>query len=63
VFSFGEIDLYQQYVPEEGSWIDSAQHWFKRKTGIAPVMFFGRGIFNYSFGLIPKRRPVTVVSK
>jgi len=30
---------------------------------IAPVIFFGRGIFQYSFGMLPKRMPITVVGK
>lgn len=63
MFSFGEIDLYDQIIPEENSWLDNAQRWFKKVTGIAPVLFFGRGVFNYSFGLIPRRVPVTVVGK
>ena len=29
--------------------------------GFAPVMFLGRGIFNYSLGIVPHRRPLTVV--
>lgn len=63
VFSFGEIDLYDQFIPEDNSWIDTIQRWVKKVTGIAPVIFFGRGVFNYSFGLVPRRVPVTVVGK
>lgn len=38
VFSFGEIELYEQWVPQEGSMLDAVQHWVKEKTGIAPVV-------------------------
>lgn len=61
VFSFGETDLFEQVYAEEGSLLESFQTWFKKKTGVAPVLFFGRGIFNYSFGILPRRKPVTVV--
>lgn len=37
--------------------------WVKKKTGILPIIFFGRGIFNYSFGILPRRVPVTVVGE
>lgn len=29
----------------------------------APVLFYGRGVFQYTFGMIPHRRPVHVVGK
>jgi len=29
--------------------------------GLIPVIFFGRGIFNYTFGLLPYRKPINVV--
>jgi len=32
-------------------------------SGIAPVMFYGRGIFQYSFGLMPFRVPVNLVGE
>ncbi|XP_012276477.1 2-acylglycerol O-acyltransferase 2-B-like [Orussus abietinus] len=61
VFSFGETDLYDQVNNPEGSFLRKFQEFFKNCTGIAPVLFLGRGMFQYSFGLLPQRRPITVV--
>ncbi|XP_020710521.2 2-acylglycerol O-acyltransferase 2-A-like [Athalia rosae] len=61
VFSFGETDLYSQVDNPEGSYLRSIQEMLRKFTGIAPVLPIGRGLFQYSFGIIPQRRPVTVV--
>ncbi|XP_058810785.1 2-acylglycerol O-acyltransferase 2-A-like [Phymastichus coffea] len=61
VFSFGETDLYDQVNNPEGSLLRKCQEFVKKVTGIAPVVPWGRGFFQYSFGLIPNRRPVTVL--
>jgi hypothetical protein len=61
VFSFGETDLYDQVHNPEGSWLRWAQELCRRITGIAPVVPLGRGLFQYSFGIVPRRRPVTTV--
>ena len=29
--------------------------------GFVPVLFFGRGIFQYNYGIIPHRQKITVV--
>lgn len=58
VISFGETDLYDQI---ENSWILQLQQKIRKVTGIAPVIFFGRGLFQYSFGIVPRRHPVTTV--
>lgn len=34
---------------------------FKSIFGISPPIFFGRGIFNYVFGVLPYRSPITTV--
>uniref|UniRef100_A0A0L8H0K8 Uncharacterized protein n=1 Tax=Octopus bimaculoides TaxID=37653 RepID=A0A0L8H0K8_OCTBM len=34
---------------------------FTKYTGIAPVIFHGRGIFNYTFGIVPFRKPINTV--
>lgn len=39
------------------------QNYIRSLIGLAPIVFSGRGFFQYSFGLIPKRLPVTVVGK
>lgn len=61
VFLFGEIDLFDQAENPPGSKLRRLQEAFKRLTGVAPVMAKGRGIFQYSFGLVPKRRKLTTV--
>ncbi|XP_043272590.1 2-acylglycerol O-acyltransferase 2-like isoform X2 [Venturia canescens] len=61
VISFGETDLYDQIVAAEGSILSRTQQLFRKVTGIAPVLAIGRGFFQYTFGVVPKRKPVTVV--
>ncbi|XP_024890067.1 diacylglycerol O-acyltransferase 2-like [Temnothorax curvispinosus] len=61
VFSFGETDLYNQIYRPEGSTFRRIQNHIRNLIGVPPVVFSGRGFFQYSFGLIPKRLPVTVV--
>lgn len=63
VISFGETDLYSQVEHPEGSFMRSVQEFLRKATGIAPIMFVGRGFFQYNFGLAPRRSPVTTVSK
>lgn len=63
MFSFGETDIYDQVEPVKGSLLAKFQKLVKNFAGFSPVIFFGRGIFNYSFGIIPRRMPVTVVGK
>ncbi|KAL6268532.1 hypothetical protein P5V15_001665 [Pogonomyrmex californicus] len=61
VFSFGETDLFNQIYRPEGSTFRRIQNYIRNLIGLAPIVFSGRGFFQYSFGLIPKRLPVTVV--
>jgi hypothetical protein len=61
VISFGETDVYDQVQNPEGSWLRRAQEFCRRVTGIAPVALLGRGLFQYSFGIVPQRRPVTTL--
>ncbi|XP_046365317.2 2-acylglycerol O-acyltransferase 2-like isoform X1 [Haliotis rufescens] len=64
VFSFGENDLYSQVPNPEGSFTRKLQITLTRVCGFSPPIFYGRGVFNYSFGLLPHRRPMnTVVGK
>ena len=39
------------------------QEKFRKFSGVAPVLFFGRGIFQYNFGLLPHRVPLYIVGK
>lgn len=61
VFSFGETDIYDQVYGSEGSTLKKVQHFIRKKIGIAPIILRGRGFFQYSFGIIAQRRPITVV--
>lgn len=57
--AFGEQQVYN--LVKGSSRLRKFQEWLKKVTTVAPVIFFGRGIFNYSFGLMPFRRPINVV--
>ena len=60
-FSFGEAYIYNIRSTQPGTWIHTLQEKFKNMVGFAPVLFMGRGLFQYSFGLIPHRKPVNIV--
>jgi len=60
-FSFGEAHIYNILPQPEGSLIRNLQEKVRHVVGFAPVLFFGRGMFQYNFGLLPFRRPVYVV--
>ncbi|OPJ71439.1 2-acylglycerol O-acyltransferase 2 [Patagioenas fasciata] len=63
-FSFGETDLYDQVNNPKGSCLRWIQHRLQQIMGISLPLFHARGIFQYSFGLMPYRRPIyTVVGK
>ncbi|KAK2576045.1 hypothetical protein KPH14_007388 [Odynerus spinipes] len=61
VLSFGETDIYDQYYAPVGSYVRKVQDYIRRIVGLAPIIILGRGFFQYTFGLIAQRRPVTVV--
>ncbi|ORZ18473.1 diacylglycerol acyltransferase [Absidia repens] len=61
VFAFGEADLYHQFKLADNSIASGIRSFIKKLCGIAVPLFYGRGIFNYDFGLVPYRRPVTVI--
>ncbi|XP_034174495.1 2-acylglycerol O-acyltransferase 2-A [Osmia lignaria lignaria] len=61
IFSFGETDIYDQIYGAEGTRLKKVQHFIRKVIGIAPVLLKGRGFFQYSFGIIARRKPVTVV--
>jgi 2-acylglycerol O-acyltransferase 2 len=63
VISFGEVDLYDAPANPPGSKLRRYQEWLKDLTGIAPAKFIGRGFFQYSYGLYPRRRPLNTVGK
>ncbi|XP_037084214.1 2-acylglycerol O-acyltransferase 2-A-like [Pollicipes pollicipes] len=61
VFHFGETDVYTQVWNPEGSRLRRWQEWLMHYIGLAPVLFLGRGMLQYNFGIVPFRRPVTTV--
>lgn len=61
-FSFGENDLYQQVVFEEGSWMKALQQRFQKLVGFAPCFFYGRGLISaHSKGFLPYSKPISTV--
>ncbi|KAM4677796.1 2-acylglycerol O-acyltransferase 2-like [Discoglossus pictus] len=61
VFSFGENDLYNQVSNPQGSLLRTTQEKLQRIMGLALPLFHGRGVFQYTMGLLPHRRPVYTV--
>ncbi|XP_073978557.1 uncharacterized protein isoform X2 [Rhodnius prolixus] len=61
VYSFGETDLYNQWIFPENSLLYKIQQAVRKFTGIAPVLFLGRGIFQNHFGLLPYQKPINMV--
>lgn len=59
--SFGENNVYDLIEFQPGSLGRALQNLIKRITTIPPVLFNGRGFFQYNVGLIPKRHPINVV--
>ncbi|KAG1522010.1 hypothetical protein G6F52_006228 [Rhizopus delemar] len=63
-FSFGENDIFQQVDNSNETLLWKIQKGVQRLMGFTIPLFHGRGIFNYSLGLVPYRHPiVTVVGK
>lgn len=63
VFAFGENDLYDQVKNPDGSLLRKVQIKLKEILGFSTPLFHGRGIFQYSIGVLPYRKPIYVVSK
>ncbi|XP_043579954.1 2-acylglycerol O-acyltransferase 1-like [Bombus pyrosoma] len=61
VCSFGETDIFDQVICPDGSYTRRLQEFIRKKSGIPLVLQNGRGFFQYTFGLIPRRKPITVV--
>ncbi|XP_053318864.1 2-acylglycerol O-acyltransferase 2-B-like [Spea bombifrons] len=61
VISFGENDLYYQVNNPRGSLLRTAQERMQKILGVALPLFHGRGVFQYSWGLLPHRRPIYTV--
>ncbi|KAH0814407.1 hypothetical protein GEV33_008384 [Tenebrio molitor] len=62
VISFGETDLFRQI---DNRALRNVQEFLRKYffLGLPPVVFMGRGFFQYSFGMIPRRKQITTVRK
>uniref|UniRef100_A0A3Q2R0N4 Monoacylglycerol O-acyltransferase 3a n=1 Tax=Fundulus heteroclitus TaxID=8078 RepID=A0A3Q2R0N4_FUNHE len=58
VFSFGENELFDQMENPAGSPLRKLQNRLQSIMGVAMPVFHARGVFQYSFGLIPYRKPI-----
>ncbi|XP_037324420.1 2-acylglycerol O-acyltransferase 2 [Pungitius pungitius] len=61
VFSFGENEVYDQVGNQRGSWLRWTQEQLQGIMGISLPLFHARGIFQYSFGLMPYRKSISTV--
>ncbi|XP_022449562.1 2-acylglycerol O-acyltransferase 2 [Delphinapterus leucas] len=61
IFSFGENDLFDQVDNSPGSWLRRTQNRLQKIMRVSLPLFHGRGVFQYSFGLMPYRQPITTV--
>ncbi|XP_007483332.1 2-acylglycerol O-acyltransferase 3 isoform X1 [Monodelphis domestica] len=60
VYSFGENEIFTQASFGIGSWQRTLQAAFKKFTGFAPCIFWGRGLL-FRWGLLPFPVPITTV--
>lgn len=61
VFSFGEVDVFDQVDNPPNSFVRKAQDLIKKLTGIAPLLLLGRGFFQYNVGMLPQRKRIVQV--
>ncbi len=61
VFGFGENNIFKQAPNPEGSKVRAFQNWMKKYITFTIPLFFGRGVLQYTYGLMPFRRPINVV--
>ncbi|KAM3967208.1 2-acylglycerol O-acyltransferase 2-A-like [Aphomia sociella] len=61
VFSFGEPDVFRPFNNPQDGFLRKLQEKFRQLTGISPMFPVGRGMFQYSYGVVPLRSPITTV--
>ncbi|XP_026321870.1 2-acylglycerol O-acyltransferase 2-A-like isoform X2 [Hyposmocoma kahamanoa] len=61
VFSFGEPDVFRPFNNPENSLLRRFQEAVRKFTGISPMFPIGRGVFQYNYGVLPIRAPITTV--
>ena len=59
--SYGENELFSQLPNDEGSWVRYLQQTMIRWVGFTLPCVYGRGVFQYSVGLLPHRHSLNVV--
>uniref|UniRef100_A0A0K2V3N8 Acyltransferase n=1 Tax=Lepeophtheirus salmonis TaxID=72036 RepID=A0A0K2V3N8_LEPSM len=60
-FTFGENFIYDIINNPVGSLLRKIQEFSEKKFSFSPILFNGRGIFQYSYGIVPRRKKLTVV--
>jgi len=60
VIAFGETDAYETFSAAPGTLLREIQTWLQKKINFTVPIFWGRGMFNTNFGMLPKRRPIHV---
>ena len=60
MWGFGENNLYENMAIGH-PWVQKWQRRIQRLVTFAPLLVQGRGVFSYSSGLVPHRRPITTV--
>ncbi|KAB0370979.1 hypothetical protein FD755_017388 [Muntiacus reevesi] len=60
IFSFGDNNLYS-HAKNSGFWWKWFSNQLYEKIGLTIPLFYGRGVFQYSFGFMPYRLPITTV--
>lgn len=63
VFSFGENEVFDQVENPRGTWLRWIQERLQGIMGISLPLFHARGVFQYSFGLIPYRKPIHTIGE
>lgn len=61
IFAFGENDVYSQIPNPDGTKLRNFQNRMTKFWGFSPPLVYGRGIFQYNLGVLPYRKPITVV--
>nr|WLQ25287.1 monoacylglycerol O-acyltransferase 2 [Ctenopharyngodon idella] len=61
IYSFGENELFDQVQNPRGTWLRYIQERLQRIMGVSLPLFHARGVFQYSFGLMPYRKPINTV--
>jgi len=61
VLGFGENDIFDTAYQAPNTTARRLQEFARKKIGFATPLFWGRGLFSYSFGILPHRKPIIVV--